>query len=67
MEHALFLTEGQDGLSVKKTDDGRVQIDTTFRGTRLRTLMTDMESEEVCELLWRATLEARDAKELGGE
>lgn len=59
MEHKMLLVSEPDGLKVSKTGDGRVRIDTTYGGTRLRTLLSDIEAEEVCEALWMATLEAR--------
>jgi hypothetical protein len=59
MEHSLFFVDEKDGISVEPTEDGQVRVDATFAGTRLRSLLTDMEGEEVCEALWKATLEAR--------
>lgn len=64
MEQRLLLTSERDGLEFTPTKDGRVQINTTFGGTRLQTLVTTAKSEELCELLWIATCEA---KRVGGE
>lgn len=61
----MLMTTEQDGVDVRPADGGGVQIDTIFGGTKLRTLATDMEAEEICELLWMSVVEARK-KALGG-